>query len=263
MGQDKPRLYIEKDGAFGFLIIENLSRLNSLTTAMWAGLPALIKEAEADPQIKVILVRGSGHEAFSAGADISEFATNRTGNNVKEYDALNHAAFDALFQASKPTIALIEGFCFGGGLGLAISCDLRLAHENSVFSIPAARLGLGYPPHMVQTLLTVVSNSQAKDILFTARRVKAQEALEIGLVNKIYSQSKFEEETLRLATMIAENAPLTIRAAKAAINEFSLKPENPNLQKLDAFVSDCFTSKDYSEGRQAFSEKRRPQFIGR
>lgn len=263
MVQNKPSLSLDKVGPLAYLIIDNNERLNALTSAMWKALPALLHQAETDPEIKVILMRGSGHEAFSAGADISEFEKNRTGKKVKDYDALNEAAFKALYHFKKPTIALIEGYCFGGGLGLALSCDLRFAADNAVFSIPAARLGLGYPPRMVRTLLSVLPIPRAKELLFTARKYKADEALDIGLVNTVFPHSIFNEETLKIAARISENAPLTIKAAKAAINELSLKPEKPDMKRLDKLITKCFASDDYAEGRKAFMEKRKAHFIGR
>lgn len=263
MDQNIPTLRFDKAGPLAYLIIDNKERLNALTRSMWKTLPRLLKEADADPEIKVILMRGSGHEAFSAGADISEFEKNRTGKKVKDYDALNEAAFKALYHVSKPTIALIEGYCFGGGLGLAISCDLRFAEENAVFSIPAARLGLGYPPRMVRALLSVLPPPRAKDLLFTARKLKAHEAHAFGLVNNVFPLSIFNEETLKIAKQISENAPLTIKAAKAAINELTLRPEKPNIKVLEKLVTKCFSSVDYSEGRQAFMDKRKAHFLGR
>lgn len=262
MSHVKPSLRLEKEGALGFIIIDNEERLNAMTSEMWKGLPSFLNQAVEDPDIKVLLLRGAGHKAFCAGADISEFEKNRTGESVKEYDALNEAAFETLFFLSKPTIALIEGFCFGGGLGLAACCDLRLANENALFSIPAARLGLGYPPRMVRTLLTLISMARAKELLFTARRLAANEALEFGLVNHVFSASTFEQEVRKIVDMISDNAPLTLKAAKKAINECCLKPQDPDMTMLEFLTSDCFSSADYAEGRKAFIEKRKPIFSG-
>lgn len=259
----KPCLRLVREGPLGFIIIDNQDRLNALTSEMWKELPGHLNKADQDPDIKVVVLRGAGAKAFSAGADITEFETKRTGKSVKEYDALNEAAFNALFHLSKPTLAWIEGYCFGGGLGLAACCDLRLANENAVFSIPAARLGLGYPPRMARTLLTLLPMARVKELLFTARRIAAYDALEFGLLNYVYSTSTFNSEARKLADMVSENAPLTLKAAKRAINECVLKPQNPDMKMLEDLASECFSSVDYSEGQKAFADKRKPVFYGR
>ncbi|RME96220.1 MAG: enoyl-CoA hydratase, partial [Alphaproteobacteria bacterium] len=212
--------------------------------------------------IRVIILQGAGERAFSAGADISEFGEARTGDAAQAYDALNHAAFDAVMDCAKPTIAKIKGFCMGGGLELALCCDLRVAAEGSSFAIPAARLGIGYNARWIRPLLSALSASRAKEILFTGERFDHMQAREIGLINRLCSPDALEEETVRLAQTIAENAPLSVRAAKAAIDEFLKRPENPDYALLDRLVAECFASEDYVEGRTAFAEKRKPVFRG-
>jgi enoyl-CoA hydratase/carnithine racemase len=229
---------------------------------MWGAIPRLITEAEADPAVRVIVLKGAGGKAFSAGADISEFDSARTGDAAKIYDALNHAAFEALLGANKPTLAMIEGFCLGGGLGIAACCDLRLANDAATFAIPAAKLGLGYHPRWVRTLLTLAPPASVKELLFTGRRFGASEALQMGLVNRVYPAAALDAETRMLADTIAANAPMTIRAAKAAIDELTLKPETADIARLEALVKACFESADYAEGRKAFGEKRKPMFKG-
>jgi enoyl-CoA hydratase/carnithine racemase len=229
---------------------------------MWGAIPRLMAEAEADPGVRVIVLKGAGGKAFSAGADISEFDSARTGDAATAYDALNHAAFEALLQANKPTLAMIEGFCLGGGLGIAACCDLRLANDAATFAIPAAKLGLGYHPRWVRTLLTLAPPASVKELLFTGRRFSAAEALQMGLVNRVHPPTALDAETRALADTIAANAPMTIRAAKAAIDELTLKPETPDIGRLEALVKACFQSADYAEGRKAFGEKRKPIFKG-
>ncbi|MGI9403714.1 MAG: enoyl-CoA hydratase, partial [Hyphomicrobium sp.] len=237
--------------------------MNALTAAMWKALPDLLAEAEGDDAIRVIVLRGAGERAFSTGADISEFESARTGEKAAEYDALNHAAFTALSGCTKPTITMIHGFCLGGGLGLALSTDIRLADEKAEFAIPAARLGLGYNARWVRPLLAVVPPSRAKEMLFTGRRFKVAEAADMGLVNRIVDAAGLEQTTHALAQEIAANAPLTVRAAKRAIDEIMRHPETPNMAALDAAIAACFNSDDYAEGRRAFLEKRKPRFQGR
>ncbi len=258
-----PDIRLQHDGARALLIFDNPARLNALTAKMWAAVPHLIAAADADPAIRVIVLSGAGGKAFSAGADISEFDSARTGKAVETYDALNHAAFDALLDAKKPTIAMIDGFCLGGGLGIAACCDLRLASETATFAIPAAKLGLGYHPRWVRTLLTLAPPPAVKELLFTGRRYTAAEACAMGLINRVCSVAELETETRTLAATIAANAPLTIRAAKAAIDELTLKPETADIARLEALVKLCFDSADYAEGRRAFGEKRQPQFKGK
>ncbi len=263
MADDKtPELRLEREGGIAFLVLDNPARLNALTSGMWAAVPRLLAQAEADPAVRVIVLKGAGGKAFSAGADISEFESARTGDAVKTYDALNHGAFEALLGSAKPTVAMIEGFCLGGGLGIAACCDLRLANDTATFAIPAAKLGLGYHPRWVRTLLTLAPAPSVKELLFTGRRFSAVEALQMGLVNRVHPAAALDAETRALADTIACNAPMTIRAAKAAIDELTLKPETADIARLETLVKACFDSADYAEGRKAFGEKRKPVFKG-
>ncbi len=265
--QDSPAaaaaLRLERDGEIAFIVADNPSRMNALTAAMWKALPELLAEAGQDQDICVIVLRGAGTRAFSAGADISEFETARAGDAAAVYDALNDAAFTALSQCAKPTIAMIHGFCLGGGLGLALCTDLRLSDDKAEFAIPAAKLGLGYNARWVRPLLATLPPARAKEMLFTARRFKVGEASAMGLVNEVMPEAELEARTRALASEIAANAPLTVRAAKRVIDELVRHPETPDMTALDAAVAACFESEDYAEGRRAFLEKRKPQFRGR
>jgi enoyl-CoA hydratase/carnithine racemase len=237
--------------------------MNALDTAMWAALPEKIAAAEADDAARVVVLRGAGTRAFSAGADISEFGSARTGAAGRAYDELNHAAFGAVMNCAKPTIAMIHGYCMGGGLELALCCDLRTAATGAAFAIPAAKLGIGYNPRWIRPLLSALTAAQAKEVLFTGRRFSADEAAHMGMVSRLCAAGELETETRTLAAMIAENAPLSVHAAKRCIDEFVRAPGNPDMKALDALVQACFDSDDYAEGRAAFAEKRKPRFKGR
>lgn len=258
-----PDLRLEIEGPVAWIVASNPERMNAFTAGMWAKIPAHVRAAEEDPGVRVLILRGAGTRAFSAGADISEFESARTGDSAADYDRLNHEAFSALLGARKPVIAMIHGFCLGGGLGIAACADLRLADPKAQFAIPAAKLGLGYNPRWVPPLLALAQPAFIKEMLFTGRRFTAAEALRIGLVNEVVDAENLEIAVRTLASDIAANAPLTIRAAKLTVDELARHPENPDMRGLDAAVQACFESADYAEGRRAFLEKRKPAFEGR
>jgi enoyl-CoA hydratase len=258
-----PTLRYAKEGAIAWIVADNPARMNALTASMWKAIPETVADAVSDPEIRIIVLRGSGHKAFSAGADISEFESSRTGDAAKTYDALNDAAFNALIECPKPTIAMIHGFCLGGGLGLALCCDMRIADDASQFAIPAAKLGIGYNARWVRPILSAVPAARAKELLFTGRRFRSADAEAMGLISQLVPQGELEATVRALAEEIAANAPLSIAAAKKAIDEISRHPEHPDTAALDAVVAACFESEDYAEGRRAFLEKRRPHFKGK
>lgn len=258
-----PELRYVKEGPVAFIVADNPARMNAFTTAMWAAIPQHVATAVADPEVRVVVMRGNGERAFSAGADISEFASARTGDAAKTYDQLNDAAFNALIDCPKPTIAMIHGFCLGGGLGLALCCDMRLADDTSQYAIPAAKLGIGYNARWVRPILAAIPASRAKELLFTGRRYTANEALSMGLVSRVMMAGELETAIRDLALEIANNAPLSVMAAKRVIDEIVRHPEHPDMAALDVLIANCFASDDYAEGRQAFMEKRKPQFKGK
>jgi enoyl-CoA hydratase len=257
----RPGLHLTP-GPIATITITNTPRMNAMTAAMWGALPGLLHELERDRSVRVIIVRGEGSRAFCAGADISEFDTARAGDAVHIYDELNHAAFEALARCKRPTVARIQGFCLGGGLGLALACDLRICDATATFAIPAAKLGIGYNPRWIAQLLSVVSPAVAKEILLTGRRFTAPEAVSRGLVTRMADGDSLDDLVDSVTREIAANAPLSMAASKVMIAELASHGGATDLSVLDRHVQACFNSADYAEGRVAFMDKRKPEFKG-
>jgi enoyl-CoA hydratase/carnithine racemase len=259
-----PDLRAYVDGNTGFLIFNRPERRNAVTAAMWAGIPDAMARLAAVDAVRVVVIAGSGEEAFASGADISEFALNRgDAGQARAYEAQNEAALSSIRGAGLPVIAMIHGFCIGGGLAIALACDLRIAAETAIFALPPAKLGLAYPVNGLRDLLGAVSAATAKDLLFTSRRVAADEALRMGLVNKVVRAAELAATTDAICADIAANAPLSVLAAKRAIAAISTTviPQD-QMDELSRLSDGCFSSADYAEGRQAFLEKRKPNFRG-
>lgn len=264
MPSPTPKMIATKDGAIGWMIFNNPERLNAVGLDMWQAVPEILKDFESDPEIRVIVLKGAGGKAFVAGADISQFGESRSSaEGILAYEAATEVAFSGIADTQKPTIAMIDGYCIGGGLGIALSCDLRIASEGSTFGIPAAKLGLAYGAGGTGRLVHVVGPSFAKEIFFTARRFTHDEALAMGLVNRVTTRDALENLTRDYCALIAENAPLTVGTAKQVVDEFTRAPGNFDAAKCDALIARCFASDDYKEGRAAFMEKRKPVFKGK
>jgi enoyl-CoA hydratase/carnithine racemase len=253
-----------RDPPIGWLVFNNPERLNAVSLEMWQAVRDVLAAFAEDPEIRVVVLAGAGDRAFVSGADISQFGSARASAEANaRYDAISSAGRAAIADCPKPTLAMIRGYCIGGGLAVALSCDLRIAAEGSQFAIPAGRLGLGYAYASMATLVSVVGPANAKEIMYTARRFSGEEALQMGLVNRLVPATGLEAEVDACAREIAANAPLTLRAAKLAIDAAAGDPGRRDLTAVQAAVDACFASEDYKEGRQAFQEKRRPDFKGR
>jgi enoyl-CoA hydratase len=253
----------EKDGAIGWVIFDHPERLNAVTQDMWVALGDILSDYEHDDDIRVVVLKGAGNKAFVSGADISKFASQR--RNAEEVAASNRiteAARQKLATFPKPTIAMINGYCIGGGLAIALMCDLRIASDKSSFGIPAARLGVGYAPQSIGMLQALVGPAYTREILFTGRRFNGEEALRMSLINHLLPEAGLEGYVRDYAATIGGNAPLTIHAAKLASTELLKDEAERDLTAATSAVEACFNSDDYQEGRSAFMEKRKPAFKG-
>ena len=251
------------EGAVLHIRFNNPAKHNALSVDMWEAVPRLLAKAELDDGIRMVVFSGEGGKAFVSGADISQFEDMRAAKEaVKRYEQMAEAALQGIYEFSKPTVACIRGYCVGGGVNVAISCDLRVASTDSTFFVPATRLGLGYRVSAMRNLTHLVGPGNAKDIFFTARRLDAAEAHRMGLVNRIAGPDALEALLKEYTDAIATGAPLTIKAGKRIIREV-LKNDGIDMEMCRRLILDCFESEDYAEGRTAFMEKRKPVFKGK
>lgn len=249
------------EGRVATLVLDNEAKYNAMSLSMWRALADAVRRLREDDSVRVLVLRGQGLKAFVSGADISEFDQQRSSSDgVAAYDRAVDEAQTALAEFPKPTIAAISGICFGGGLGLALSCDLRYASADARFRMPAARLGLGYAWGGMKALVGALGPMNAAEAFFTARIYDAGQAQKLQIVQSVHDDVFTHVQ--HTAQLIAENAPLTLRAAKLALVGLR-DPQAADVAAIDAAVKACFASDDYAEGRRAFAEKRTPRFQGR
>jgi enoyl-CoA hydratase/carnithine racemase len=256
-------LGVEKRGAVGWIIFNQPAKRNAINGAMWRGIPPAMAQFDADAQVRCVAFRGAGTEAFASGADISEFEQIRAQkSSVAEYDGLLDQVLHSIQGSRKPSVAMIHGFCMGGGLEVALACDLRYCGQSAQFGIPAAKLGLAYNVEGHKRLLETVGHAWAREIMFLGRRYSAEEGLAMGLVNQVFPDSDLERETGSILSALCENAPLAIANSKTILEEYVRSAGAPDHARMAASIERCAKSDDYEEGRRAFMGKRKPRFRG-
>lgn len=261
---ERVKCWMDEDGSTLHIQFNNPQRHNALSVDMWEAVPGLLALAESDERVRLVVFSGAGDKAFVSGADISQFEDMRAAREaVTRYEAMAEQALMGIHDFSKPTLACIRGWCFGGGVNVAMSCDIRIAASDAVFSIPAARLGLGYRYSAMKNLVDLVGPGVAKDLFFTARRIDAHEARAIGLISRTSTPDQLDALLAEYSQALAANAPLTVRAGKAIVAEILKPSPEVDHEKCRSLIRDCFDSEDYAEGRRAFMEKRKPVFRGK
>lgn len=260
MAQGGGRIIAERRGAAGTITIDNPDRHNAISNPMWEAITEAARRFDADPEVRVITFEGHGRRAFASGADISRFESIE--GPVTRGGGAFTTACAAVHAVGKPTVAIIRGWCLGGGMALAISCDLRLANDRARFGIPAAKLSIGYPVEGLRRLVELVGLSAAKEVMFTARQYDAAEALRLGMVNHVLADDALDAFAADYVASIAAGAPLTLRGAKLALAELAKDESRRDFTEAAAVIARCATSQDHAEGTRAFLEKRKPVFTG-
>lgn len=252
------------DGAVATVLFSNPAKMNAMTYDMWQAVPKTFAELDANPAVRVIVCAGDGEKAFISGADISQFEKLRgTVEAQVVYNRAVEEAYQAPMNCTKPVVARVRGICIGGGLGFAAACDLRICSEDAVFRMPAARLGLGYSPAGVRRFMNVLGAANTTDIFMSARKFDAKEALRMGFVSQVVPVAALEKTVADYCKLVAENAPLTVAAAKYAVQQWLKDGKDRDLERAMKMVEACFASEDHKEGRKAFMEKRTPEFKGK
>ena len=257
------KMLARKDGGVGIVTFNNPERHNAVSLDMWEATKRMLDDFAADNDIRVVVLTGAGGKAFVSGADISKFESERANlEAARAYNVKSDAAYSSVAEFPKPTIAMIRGYCLGGGVGLATCCDLRICSDDSRFGVPAAKLGVGYGYNGLKRLVDIVGPAFAKEIFYTARQFDAREALAMGLVNRVVPAAELEAYVKSITDMICANAPLTLKAVKVTVGEILKDESKRNIARTVELVEQCFASRDYNEGRAAFMEKRKPVFTG-
>jgi enoyl-CoA hydratase/carnithine racemase len=261
MSQD---ILVAHDAGIATVTFNRPKMRNAISLAMWGEVARLIEGLTKDDSVRAIVFRGAGTEAFASGADISEFEENRKDTaTALAYGKHTEAAYRGIRVCPKPTVAMIFGFCMGGAMAVAMACDLRFAAAGSRFGIPAAKLSIIYPLESVHQLVELVGPAYAKDILYSARTVDADEALRIGFIQRLLPAAELEPYTYDYLRTVAANAPLSVRGTKAQVEAIFEGLSQAHRERLRQMGLETFESEDYREGTRAFLEKRPPRFQGR
>ena len=262
MPEDK--IIAQREGHLGRVIFNNPERHNAMSQAMWDSLADIMRRFDDDDAVRVVLLEGAGERAFVSGADISKFESERANaERIKQYGRSVNRGYEAVQHSLKPTIAKIRGYCYGGGMGIAVCCDIRICSDDSSFCIPAAKLGVGYGHENTKVLIDLVGPSFAKEIFYTARRFDAEEARMMRLVNRVVPRAELDSYVQGYIETMISNAPLSLRTTNLIVNELLKEEGERDLGLCHRLVEDCAKSEDIEEGRRAFMEKRAPVFIGR
>ena len=257
------KMIAKKQDGVGWMILNNPERHNAISLEMWDAALEIMTDFAADPAIRVMVLTGAGSKAFASGADISKFKDERQeADALARYQTTTQQAYAALQAMPIPTIAMVRGYCIGGGTAVAVCCDIRICNDSAKFGVPAAKLGLGYGLGRAKPLVDLVGPAFAKEMFFTGRHFDAQEALRMGLVNRVVTDDALEATVQEMARTIAENAPLTVRCAKIVVGELLKDAQQRDVAAAERAVDACFASSDYKEGQAAFMEKRKPRFVG-
>ena len=257
------KMIAKKQDGVGWMTLNNPERHNAISLEMWDAALEIMADFAADPTIRVMVLTGAGSKAFASGADISKFKDERQeADALAHYQATTQRAYAALQAMPIPTIAMVRGYCIGGGTAVAVCCDIRICNDSAKFGVPAAKLGLGYGLGRAKPLVDLVGPAYAKEMFFTGRHFDAQEALRMGLVNRVVTDDALEATVQEMARTIAENAPLTVRCAKTVVGELLKDAQQRDVAAAERAVDACFASSDYREGQAAFMEKRKPRFTG-
>ena len=264
MSESTDKILAEVRDGVGWLTINNPARRNAVSLEMLQAMGSAIEGFAADDAVRCVVIHGAGDKAFASGADISQFEKNRADAAAADaYAAISKGVRHQLLSFEKPLIAMVRGYCMGGGLGLAMTADLRIAADDAIFAIPAARLSIAYDVINITNLVNLVGPSRAKEILLTAKRYDAQQALAMGLVNQVVPVAELEAAVADVTSRLVENAPLSMRASKLTIDQVVKDAGDRDRALIESLSKACFASDDYREGRTAFMEKRKPAFRGR
>ncbi len=260
---DERPVYLERCGETAIMVLNRPAKLNALNAEIWGAIPGLAAEVADDPAIKVLIVRGVNANAFASGADIGEFPiVHATADTARDYHGQIHVAYDSIALMEKPTIAMVQGYCFGGGCALALCCDMRYADKTATFSIPPARLGIAYSLKETKRLVDLVGPAKTKEMLFGAKVIEAEEALMVGLATRLFEAAEVEAETFAFAEHLAALSQFSIRTIKKTVGAITAGAQQADAE-LAALIMSGFEGADYREGRDAFLEKRKAKFTYR